>query len=136
MKVLLSIKPEYVERIFNGKKKYEYRKSLFKRDDVNVVIIYATKPVGKVVGEFEIDKIIENTPSELWKETKKYSGIKKKDYMEYFKKRDKGFAIAIKNINQYDTPIELTDISKDIKIAPQSFRYVFEGWETWSIKEI
>lgn len=127
MKVLLSIKPEYVERIFNGKKKYEYRKSLFKRDDVNVVIIYATKPVGKVVGEFEIDKIIENTPSELWKETKKYSGIKKKDYMEYFKKRDKGFAIAIKNINQYDTPIELTDISKDIKIAPQSFRYVFEG---------
>lgn len=127
MKVLLSIKPEYVERIFNGKKKYEYRKSLFKRDDVNVVIIYATKPVGKVVGEFEIDKIIENTPSELWKETKKYSGIKKKDYMEYFKKRDKGFAIAIKNINQYDTPIELTDISKDIKVAPQSFRYVFEG---------
>ena len=127
MKVLLSIRPEYAEKIFNGKKKYEYRKSLFKRSDVNIVIVYATKPVGKVVGEFEIDKIIENTPNELWKETKKYSGIKKKDYMEYFKKRDKGFAIAIKNINQYDTPMELTDISKDIKVAPQSFRYVFEG---------
>lgn len=124
MKVLLSIKPEYVERIFNGKKKYEYRKSLFKRNDINIVIVYATKPVGKVIGEFEIDKIIENSPNKLWEETKKYSGIKKKDYMEYFKKREKGFAIAIKNINQYDEPLELTDISKDIKVAPQSFRYI------------
>ena len=27
MKVLLSIKPEFVQEIFTGKKKYEYRKS-------------------------------------------------------------------------------------------------------------
>ena len=30
MKVLLSIKPEFAEKIFNGTKKYEFRKSIFK----------------------------------------------------------------------------------------------------------
>lgn len=127
MKVLLSIKPEYVERIFNGKKRYEYRKSLFKRADINVVVVYATKPVAKVVGEFEIDQIIEDDPLKLWEQTKKYAGIKKKDYMNYFKKRKKGFAIAIKNINKYDNPIELSDVGDNIKVPPQSFRYLMEG---------
>lgn len=127
MKVLLSIKPEYVEQIFNGKKKYEYRKSLFKRSDIKVVVVYATKPVGKVIGEFEIDEIIEDGPNELWEQTKEYSGINKKDYMSYFNERDKGFAIAIKRINRYDIPLDLVDISKDIKVAPQSFRYIVEG---------
>lgn len=33
MKVLLSIKPEFAERIFNGSKKYEFRKVIFKNPD-------------------------------------------------------------------------------------------------------
>ena len=30
MKVLLSIKPEFVEKIFSGEKRFEYRKNIFK----------------------------------------------------------------------------------------------------------
>lgn len=127
MKVLLSIKPQYVDKIFNGKKKYEYRRSLFKRDDVDTVIVYATKPVGKVMGEFKIDRIIKEDPHELWKQTKKYSGILKKDYMEYFKERDKAFAIGIKSIQLYEKPLELKDINPNIKYAPQSFMYIDSG---------
>ena len=44
MKVLLSIKPEFVEAIFSGEKLYEYRKAIFKKN-VTTVVIYATKPV-------------------------------------------------------------------------------------------
>ena len=79
MKVLLSIKPQYAERIFAGKKKYEYRKSVFKRDDIDTIVVYVTKPVGKVIGEFKIDEILEDTPNVIWKKTKSYSGIEKKD---------------------------------------------------------
>ena len=37
--ILLSIKPEYVERIFNGSKKYEFRKHLpqEKVDKINFI---------------------------------------------------------------------------------------------------
>ena len=124
MKVLLSIKPQYAKRIFEGKKKYEYRRNVFKREDIDTIIVYVTKPVGKVIGEFKIDEILEDSPNEIWKKTKLYSGIKKKDYMEYFNKREKGFAIGIKHTQVYDRPLELTDINPQIKSAPQSFMYV------------
>ncbi|NLK94697.1 MAG: ASCH domain-containing protein [Clostridiales bacterium] len=127
MKVLLSIKPEYALKIFDGKKKFEYRKSLFKRSDIDTVIVYATKPIGKIIGEFEIGEIIEDTPVELWNLTKTFSGIKKKDYMNYFNDREKAFAITIKATNQYDNPMELSELNQNIKVPPQSFRYIVEG---------
>ena len=58
MKALLSIKPEFVSKIFTGEKIFEYRKAVFKRPMVKTVVIYSTMPVGKIVGEFEIEEII------------------------------------------------------------------------------
>lgn len=124
MKVLLSIKPEFVKEIVEGRKKFEYRKNIFKRDDVSSVVVYATKPYGKVVGEFEIDSIKQNKPSELWKETKAYSGITRTFFNEYFKGRDTAFAIQIKEFVAYDEPLELQEFDEKIKVAPQSFCYV------------
>lgn len=124
MRVLLSIKPEYVDKIFQGEKKYEYRKRLFKRNDIKSIIVYSTMPVGKVVGEFEIDEIIEDSPKSIWTKTKKYSGIDKKDYTEYFSDKKTGFAISIKNTIVYKTPLDLKELDPNIKCAPQSFMYI------------
>ena len=65
MKALLSIKPEFIEKIFSGEKQVEFRKSCFK-EDVQTVVVYATMPVGKIVGEFEIETILSDSPEELW----------------------------------------------------------------------
>lgn len=45
-KILLSIKPEYVERIMDGSKIYEFRKRKCSKD-INGIIIYSTAPVKK-----------------------------------------------------------------------------------------
>lgn len=74
LKVLLSIKPEFVEQIARGKKMFEYRKQIFKKK-VESVIIYCTKPVGKIIGEFTFDQILVDTPQALWKRTCDKSGI-------------------------------------------------------------
>jgi predicted transcriptional regulator len=124
MKVLLSIKPEFVEEIIDGRKKFEYRKAIFKREDISSIVVYATKPYGKVVGEFEIENIIKDCPKNIWKETKDYSGISKKFFNEYFKGRDTGFAIQIKEFIKYETPMDLNYFDKTIKAAPQSFCYI------------
>ena len=124
MKVILSIKPEFVEQIFSGKKRFEYRKVIFKRNNISTIVVYATKPYGKVVGEFEIGDIIMKDPKELWEETKDHSGISKRYFNEYFKGKDKGFAIKIKNFKKYDHPLDLSMIDKNIKVAPQSFCYI------------
>lgn len=66
MNVLLSIKPKYIEKIIKGNKRYEFRKSIFKKS-VDEVWIYATSPTKKIVGTFVIGEIIKDTPANLWK---------------------------------------------------------------------
>ncbi|MBJ6707862.1 ASCH domain-containing protein, partial [Campylobacter upsaliensis] len=83
MKALLSIKPEFAEAIFSGKKKFEYRKVIFK-EKVKYIQVYVTKPVGKIIGEFEVEEIVKDDPVKVWKKTGKHSGIKKSFYMQYF----------------------------------------------------
>ena len=64
MKVLLSIKPNFVDSIIKGQKKYEYRKIIFKKD-VQTVVIYKTTPFCKIIGEFEIEDILSDTPDKI-----------------------------------------------------------------------
>ncbi len=75
MKVLLSIKPEFAFKIFEGTKKFEFRKVIFKKPNVKTVIVYASSPVQQVIGEFEIDDIFSFNPDAIWKMTKNHSGI-------------------------------------------------------------
>ncbi|MUJ22534.1 ASCH domain-containing protein [Aliivibrio fischeri] len=123
MKVLLSIKPEFVEKILSGEKLFEYRKAVFKRPEVKSVVIYSTMPEGKIVGEFSIGEIIAKHPRELWEETKDVSGIERKFFDEYFSNREVAYAIQIKNLKKYDKPINPYIEEKGFK-APQSFKYL------------
>ena len=54
MKILLSIKPNYVEEIICGTKLYEFRKTLYRRRDVKTIVVYSSSPVCRVVGEIEV----------------------------------------------------------------------------------
>jgi len=123
MKVLLSIRPEYAERIFDGSKQFEFRKAIFKSDKVRTVVVYATMPVGRVVGEFTVGEIIENKPSEVWRRTKDHSGITRDFFDEYFAGRARAFAIEVHNPKLYRKSLNLTDVHPS-GVAPQSFCYI------------
>ncbi|EHH0712204.1 ASCH domain-containing protein [Vibrio vulnificus] len=123
MKALLSIKPEFVEKIFSGEKLFEYRKAIFKRPEVKSVVIYSTMPEGLIVGEFEIGEILAKSPQELWEQTKDVSGINKQFFDEYFVNRDVAYAIQIKKLKKYQSPINPYELDTSFK-APQSFKYI------------
>ncbi|PGN60753.1 hypothetical protein CN966_05685 [Bacillus cereus] len=127
MKVLLSIKPEFVKEILLGNKRFEYRKNIFKRKDISSVVVYATKPYGKVVGEFEIENILIDEPKIIWGKTKNYSGITQNYFNSYFEGRQTGVAIQIKEFKEYANHLDLVDFDKTIKVAPQSFCYTNGG---------
>ena len=88
--------------------------------DVSKILI--KYPIMKVVGEAKVEKILEDSPDNIWEETKKYSGIDLKFYQKYFKDRSKAIAYKLTNIKKYSDPKELS--SYGIKSAPQSFVYV------------
>lgn len=123
MKILLSIKPEFVKEIFSGNKKFEYRKSIFKNDKVKSVIIYATMPVGRIVGEFFIESILQDVPSKLWRDTSSKSGISKTHYDTYFKGRNKAYALEIGELIEYEKPINPYELIENF-VPPQSFKYI------------
>jgi predicted transcriptional regulator len=122
MRVLLSIKPEFANKIFDGTKKFEFRKVIFRDSNVKQIIVYVSSPVQKVIGEFEIDKILMEEPNDLWHKTKDESGISKDYFFNYFINRSVGYAIGIKNVKKYKIP---KCIKTDFKaFPPQSFIYV------------
>ena len=121
MEVLLAIKPEFVEKIFSGEKKYEFRKVVFKKE-VDKVLIYASSPISKVVGEFEIKTVIQASLSKLWDVTKEGAGISEDYFRDYFKNKHEGCAIRIGRVKKYDQPLTLEKVG--VRTAPQSFVYL------------
>ena len=123
MKVLLSIKPEYAEKILSGEKKFEFRRVLPKNKSVKKVVIYATLPVGKIVGEFEIEELISDNPPRLWANTAEFSGITADFFDTYFDGKDIAHAIKVGKVKKYKREKDLIDILPS-GIAPQSFCYI------------
>lgn len=123
MRILLSIKPEYANKILSGEKCFEFRKTLPKNPNIRTVVIYATKPVGKIIGEFEIDDIVSHTPSDLWEKTKDQAGITKKFFLEYFVDKKVAHAFKVGSVKTYDKQLDIEEFCNR-KLPPQSFFYI------------
>lgn len=124
MKVVMSIKPEFANKIFDGTKKFEFRKAIFKNKNIKSILVYSSSPVQKVIGEFQIDQIFNDDLETLWERTKEFSGISEDYFYQYFANREQGFAIQIKNQIRFKTP---KCLKEDYNLTPpQSFAY----WES------
>jgi type I restriction enzyme S subunit len=119
----MAIKPNFATLILDHKKAYEFRKLIFKRKNITRVNVYATSPISKVIGYFDIDEILKDTPQKLWIDLGKYSGLSRPEFFEYFKGYYYGYAIKIKNPFKYPTPKLLREIHPDLK-PPQNFCYI------------
>jgi F-type H+-transporting ATPase alpha chain len=120
-KLLLSINPEHVENILDGKKTYEYRKRSCKRK-VDKIVIYSTAPIKKIVGEVDVLDVIEMDKEELWNITEEGAGITKKFYDKYYVDKDIAVAYKLGKVKEYKKSKTLNDIG--VSIAPQSYMYI------------
>ena len=122
MNVILSIKPQFVEKILSGVKIYEYRKVAFKRP-VSRVYIYSSSPVKRIVAEFVLETVLSGSPINIWEKTKECSGIDKAYFFDYFDNKEQAFALKIKDLHIYNQKYNPYEILPNF-IAPQSFCYI------------
>ena len=120
-RMLLSIKPEHVANIISGIKRYEFRKVRC-RDNISSIIIYATSPVMRVIGEVEILDVIEDIPKIVWNKTADYAGISSIFFNKYYEGKNKAVAYRLGKVNVYKEPRLLNEYG--VKAAPQSFIYL------------
>ena len=123
-KILLSVKPKYVEKILAGEKTVEYRKRIPTDSSVKRVLIYASNPIKRVVAEFTIGRFLEETPKEMWRQTQQIGGISEQEFAAYFKDKNKAYAYEIKNLQIFGDSKPLSHYG--VEKAPQDFCYVDE----------
>ena len=120
-RALLSIRPPYAEAIFQGEKRFEFRRAIFRRP-VTVVVVYVTSPICLVAGEFDVVGIISDEVRRLWSRTGHSAGIEKELFFDYFSGCATAHAIEIGEVRRYARPLELAS-SFGVR-PPQSFVYV------------
>lgn len=119
--ILMSIKPEYVDKIFSGEKKYEYRKRMCK-EKIDRIIVYSSSPIQKVVGELKIKQVLYDKKNIIWNKTNKYGGITKTKYDKYYENYDYAVAYEIEKEILYNKQKDLKDFN--VKTAPQTYVYI------------
>lgn len=119
--ILLPIHPEFADSILAGEKQFEFRTKLCKRPCTKIVI-YATAPISKIVGEVEVSGTVEAAPEILWEKTKHAAGISKEYFDRYFAGRETACAYCLARPMRYDRPFDLSALG--IKAPPQSFIYL------------
>jgi predicted transcriptional regulator len=133
--ILLSIRREHAERIFQGAKHYELRKILpplgFKR-----VFLYETGGRG-VVGCFDVGGILKRDIDELWNVVGNAATTRERFY-EYFKNAKSGYAIEIRNPLRFLEAISAKTLNGECGrlTPPQSFIALESGDALYSALEL
>lgn len=118
MNLIISIKPQFVEKILTGEKKYEFRRRIFTKE-VDKIYIYQTLPDAGIVAYFTPGEIIKDTPQNLWDNFKDVSGTTEEHLLGYLHDKSEAYAIEITDLVIFDEPF----IPEDLK-APQSYKYI------------
>lgn len=124
--LFISVKPEFVAKIFDGSKTIELRKSAPRVNKGELVIIYSTSPVMSIIGTCIVQDIIVMKPSKLWNEYSSQLGIDKKRFSEYYQDKDLAIGIVLKEKKKFNKPIPLNNFRKTFPKfqPPQTFRYI------------
>jgi predicted transcriptional regulator/DNA-binding XRE family transcriptional regulator len=123
--VVLSVRPPYSDKIFDGMKTVELRRRFpVAAPRGTIAYIYSTSPVRAMVGSAEIDNVVKRPVAEIWKSFGKMAKITKIDFDDYFSGLKEGFALKISNARPFSRAITLTELRTRFGFEPpQSFLY-------------
>ena len=120
---LISIRPYFVEKILSGEKKLEFRRA-WAAGPVDVLVIYSSAPIQRIVATVNVVEVTEGSPTALWELAKeKGGGVTRQLIYDYFAGKKTGFATRWSDILELEHPVDPKKVFKNF-LAPQSFRYI------------
>jgi predicted transcriptional regulator len=134
MNLLLSIQPIIARRITSGKKKYEYRRTIFKKE-VRYIYLYSSSPVRKIVCRFRSSGCLAGSIDEIWEKTGKLSAASEAEYRDYFRNTRTAYAIKIDDLEVFENPLDPYRIIPAFR-PPQSFMYIPESFDREITSEV
>lgn len=123
--MLLSIRPRYAESILAGAKRAEIRRQRPGVTPGTPVIIYATKPVGAVIGTAAIDRVCEGTPTDLWDSYHQEMGVTREEFNHYLSGLPTAYLLLLSDATRLPTPLTLDNMRESAGFQPpRSYRYL------------
>lgn len=122
--IVLSLKDIYLEKMLDGRKKYEYRRRFVNRPVT--AFIYLVSPVKSIAGIVKFGQPIVESPHEIARirESEEpnmgaYDGM-----LKYLGGLEKGYAVPILSVEKID-PVSLDELRNRFKfVAPQSYMII------------
>jgi predicted transcriptional regulator len=126
IRILISILPVHAEGILECRKLFEFRRVMPAKIPRHVTM-YASRSVGRIVGEFEVARVLQDEPDALWAETRDYAGITRSQFDAYFAGLEVASAFEVFDPKRYTIPIDPRARAAERGLSfrpPQSFLYL------------
>ena len=124
--ILMSVRPEYAERILRGEKTVELRRVRPRISNGDVIVMYVSSPKREIRALLEVEEVLQGHPSALWTAVGDSAGVTAQEYDEYFKGAATGIGISLRVVEHLKEPVtleELRAMSPGFR-PPQSYRYI------------
>jgi len=109
--LLLSIRPNFADRILDGSKTVEFRRRHPRQIELGTrMLIYASSPVRALIGTAIVVEVIEASPEEIWDEYRAVGGIDHEQFNAYYAECDRAIVILLSKPVRFTNAISLDDL--------------------------
>lgn len=101
--LVLSIKPPYVDQIFNGSKRVELRRRFSLQAHSQRAFVWRSGAEGCLYGVLSLGAVWYATPKELWPRVRPVAGLDEEAFFRYFDGARRAWAIALDGGSRFRT---------------------------------
>lgn len=116
---MISLHPQYWDMYRDGSKIWELRKVTHSPRCVDGLVIYATAPFSRIVGEVDVVRIHSGYVDDVWDVVKGGCGITRDQYDHYYQGHQMVSSYRLGNVWVYSP-------SLNARFVPQGYRYLLQ----------
>lgn len=122
--MLLSLRPRFATAVAEGRKTVELRRRFPEVAPGTRLVIYATLPVGAVVGMATISHVDHGTPDNIWERHGASVALTRSEFDVYLRGTDSARAVVLIQYTALPVPVPL-DRMRELGVEPpQGFIYL------------
>ncbi|MGM5595037.1 ASCH domain-containing protein [Corynebacterium glucuronolyticum] len=122
--LLISIRPKYVQKILDGTKTVELRKTKPNLSNGSKIFVYASSPVKALAATADLVETISLPPGELWEKVGHQAGVSKDEFFQYFAGCTTAHALVLSDVSRVARSVDLAELRSEGLAPPQSWRYL------------
>lgn len=117
---MIPLHPQYWDMCRDGSKIWVLREDTISPRCVDGLVIYATAPVSRIVGDVDLVRTHVGYVDDVWEVVKTGCGITRDQYDLYYQDQETAIAYRLGNVWEYSP-------SLDARYAPQGYKYLRQG---------